>query len=435
MSHNWAGMSSPHLAKQYYPRRTSRPPSTPAPVVATVTSSVLTPETAGRARPPAVTRKTTPPAIAAKKLPCKRGAPAAPRAVQKRSRDAGAETVTQAHPTSKKSVTILVSNRGRWASADSYGAVIPAEVLCTTHTHFIAVFDRADHGGVANAPLGVVCAPLSSLPANVKATVTARTTAADARIAKQKKLFKLTIGRGDFQPARYAPTRAGEDGRPVRVAIAGPLRGRPMTSGMEDVLVSRVSFLRRGQQYYFLLDDTLQTSGEDFSLTSSCFSSECVFAFAADGTPALAIGREASLVEWLVNRLNCSRTKWLKQKKDSRSVCGAPALIRLLQQAAIPPAQCGPLARRFFQSMGVDAFRGWRGNHDNRFELCETQTKSQDASEPHVRCCCGLLNFTNCRTFEPTGILCQNDDHVAAERRFYSRACCGERKASPGDKL
>jgi hypothetical protein len=60
------------------------------------------------------------------------------------------------------------------------------------------VFDRAADGGVASAPLGVVCAPLSSLPANVKATVTARTTAADARIAKQKKLFKLTIGRGDF---------------------------------------------------------------------------------------------------------------------------------------------------------------------------------------------------------------------------------------------
>ena len=109
---------------------------------------------------------------------------------------------------------------------------------------------------------------------------------------------------------------------------------------------------------------------------------------------------------------------WLKQSSQCRTVRGVPSLISALQQAGEAPAQCGPLALRFFLAMRTDAFRSWRTASQPSFELCaEQHAVERRPNDPHTRCCCGLVNVNDDCPFTPRG----GDD---ACRLYNRRWCC-----------
>ena len=334
--------------------------------------------------------------------------------MEKRSR-AKQETISQAKPRSTSSAAIVISNRSEWTTGQSE---VTAEVVCTADRHFIAVFDSNVTAGTAK--LGVVCGPLTMLPVRVRSVVRARTVAADAKIAGRKKAYAAKMMATDFQGARYpADDRAGE--RNVSVAVSGPLRGRTLSASMVAVILARVSFASRsktpgGETHNFLLNDTVQTAGEDFTPPTGCFDDKCVFAFQKDGTLTERVCHR-SAVEWVRLRLR-DGANWLKQSSQCRTVRGVPSLISALQQAGEAPAQCGPLALRFFLAMRTDAFRSWRTASQPSFELCaEQHAVERRPNDPHTRCCCGLVNVNDDCPFTPRG----GDD---ACRLYNRRWCC-----------
>jgi hypothetical protein len=224
----------------------------------------------------------------------------------------------------------------------------------------------------------------------------------------------------DFEGARYlADDRAGE--RKVSVAVSGPLRGRTLSASMVAVILARVSFASRsktpgGETHNFLLNDTVQTAGEDFTPPTGCFDDKCVFAFQKDGTLTERVCHR-SAVEWVRLRLR-DGANWLKQSSQCRTVRGVPSLISALQQAGEAPAQCGPLALRFFLAMRTDAFRSWRTASQPSFELCaEQHAVERRPNDPHTRCCCGLVNVNDDCPFTLRG----GDD---ACRLYNRRWCC-----------